>query len=93
MAQSSSHTITVAFLVTSRNWIVGGSVRVLTPKDSTLVKGALTDQQGRFRVWIGRELYRAGKLSYKFETIEKSVTLSDKKEYALGNDRDAANLP
>lgn len=86
MAQSSSHTITGrVFDGDLKEWIVGGSVRVLTPKDSTLVKGALTDQQGRFRVeGIGGGSYIVQVSFLGFETIEKSVTLSDKKEYALG---------
>lgn len=86
MAQSSSHTITGrVYDGDLKEWIIGASVRVMTPKDSTLVKGAMSDRNGHFRI----EGVKAGSYIVQvsflgFETIDKHISLSGKSEHGMG---------
>lgn len=67
---------------TQNDWMVAAGVKLLNPKDSTLIKGALTDRKGRFSLsGIDRESYLLQVSFVGYEHFVTRVTLdSDTKD-------------
>ena len=69
----------------AEQWMPAAGVRLLNPKDSTLVKGVLTDEDGAFRLeGLQKRTYLVSVSFVGYDEYFRQVTVGDKKELDLG---------